>query len=62
MKFNDILSIIRDLSYSQGFYGRLYRSIMDLKENDYEEFLNIVEELENQNFNDSLDVVLYFEC
>ncbi len=62
MKMNDIMNVIVDLSFSQGFYGRLYRSIMELKSNSPSDYDLLVEELEGQNFKDALDVVLYFEC
>lgn len=59
MKMKDIIKVIEDLSYLQGFYGRLLRSIDELSEEEYD---LLAEELEGQNFKDSLDVVLYFEC
>ena len=59
--FDDIINVIRELSYSQGFYGRLLRSIEELKENDIDSFNEFKELMENQKFTDSLDVVLYFE-
>ena len=61
MKIDDILNVIIELSYSQGFYGRLYRSLMDCKENDPSSYEDYVEQLEAQNFGDALDVVLFFE-
>lgn len=62
MKMNDILDAIKELSYSQGFYGRLYRDLKAIYENDVERFEAIKEELEAQNFKDVVDMVLYFEC
>lgn len=47
------------LAQSQGFYGRLYRDIMDADEEDRECFLS---ELESQNFSNELDLIYYFEC
>ena len=44
---------------SQGFYGRLLNDIYSLNDEDQE---RVWEELENQHFGDSLDVVLYFEA
>lgn len=61
MKMNLILEAIRTLSHSQGFYGRLYRSIMELKKHDADAYDEFVEQLEAQEFEDVLDVVLYFE-
>lgn len=62
MKMNDILNSIEELSYSQGFYGRLLRSILELKEECEEDYQLLVEQLEGQNFRDTVDMVLYFEC
>jgi len=62
MKRVQIISIIKDLARSQGFYGRLYRAIEDAKENNPDAYEDFMTELEAQNFSDSLDLVLYLEC
>ena len=62
MKMKDILNTIEILSRSQGFYGRLLMSIMRLKEENEEDYQLLVEQLEGQNFRDTLDLVFYFEC
>jgi len=61
MKINEILDAIYDLSLSQGFYGRLLRDLLELKENYPSEWEKVVKELESQNFKTTLDMVLYFE-
>lgn len=61
MKMNDILNFINDMSNSQGFYGRLYRYLTDIKENDTDAYEKITKDLEAQNFSDTLDIVMYFE-
>ena len=61
MKMNDILNAIRELAASQGFYGRLLRSLMDTKRNDPDRYGKIVETLEAQHFGDAVDMVLFFE-
>ena len=48
-----ILSWVKDLSMSQGFYGRL---LGELKYN-----RELLKELASQNFNDMLDMVMYLE-
>ena len=58
MKRNEILEVIKSLATSQGFYGRLYNTIMSL---DIEDFELVMSELEEQNFKTSLDLVLYLE-
>lgn len=62
MKMAEILAAIRTLAHSQGFYGRLYRSIMEAQENSPDTYGEIVAKLEAQNFGDAVDMVLYFEC
>ena len=62
MKMEDILGAIRELANSQGFYGRLLRDIIELKENDLEGYNSLKEELESQKFTDTLDMIMYFEC
>ena len=59
MKRNDIINAITQLSYSQGFHRRLLRDLQSLDEDTYEE---VMCELEAQNFSDTLDMVLFFEC
>ena len=51
---NTILSLMN----SQGFYGRLYREINSLNILGYE---LLCEELAQQNFKDTLDVILWLE-
>ena len=62
MKIEEIKSTIKSLASSQGFYGRLLASMETMEEmfpKDYEE---VVKELESQNFQDTVDLVMYFEC
>ena len=56
-----ILGAIADLARSQGFYGRLLRAIEEVREEDEERYEELMETLEEQNFGDTLDMVLYFE-
>lgn len=60
-EFNDVIDVLVQLSYSQGFYGRLLRDIGELKKYEPEYFEMFVEEIESQNFRTALDVVMYFE-
>lgn len=61
MKIEQIMQTILELSYSQGFYGRLYRDLMDIKNTDEIAWSSVVETLEAQNFNEPLDLILYLE-
>ena len=60
-EFNDVIDIIDTLSHSQGFYGRLLRDIYELKRYEPEMFTMFVDEIESQNFTNTLDIVMYFE-
>ena len=57
MNRNEILANIRMLANSQGFYGRLYRDIMEADNKE-----EILEYLENQNFRDVVSMAMFFEC
>lgn len=61
MKIGAILETIRGLAASQGFYVRLYRDLMEVKETDPPRWEKVCHELESQNFRDPVDMVLYFE-
>lgn len=61
MNIDQILDEIKSLSHSQGFYGRLYERLMEIKNTDEEEWRFTVEELESRKFKDTLDMVMYFE-
>ena len=56
-----ILGAIKELSFSQGFYGRLLRDIEELAEYDPDRYEEFMEMLEEQNFGDTVDMVLFFE-
>lgn len=58
LKEEDILNIFRDLSRSQGFYGRLLRDLEDCDPDVYEDFMS---NLEAQHFTDPVDLILYIE-
>lgn len=53
MKKEEILNNIKELSKSQGFYGRLYEQVLDNDE--------ALEYLESQNFKDVLDLIMFLE-
>lgn len=62
MNMNDILETIYELSLSQGFYGRLYRDLMELKSENPKGYQELADEWEGKDFKDSLDFILYLEC
>lgn len=58
MNRDEIREVFKQLAMSQGFYGRLLRQIDEADEEAREKFW---QDLEEQNFKDSLDVILYIE-
>ena len=59
LTFDEMIDIITELSYSQGFYGRLLRDINDL---DDETLNEIKTEWENKKFTDNIDFINWLEC
>lgn len=57
MNKKQILNVIQSLAASQGFYGILYNKLSDGSE-ESEDALNIMEQ---QNFTDSVDMVMWLE-
>lgn len=50
---------VTSLMSSQGFYGRLYRAVNEL---DDDGLYELEVQIAQQNFHDTLDVVLWLEC
>lgn len=57
LSFEEILNGIEELSYSQGFYGRLLNAINELDEESYQS----LKEKWDGAFSDMLDFILYIE-
>ena len=57
MKADQIIKCFRELSKSQGFYGRLLAQI----EEEPIAGKKFLKELEEQNFKDEVDLILYLE-
>ena len=62
MDRDDILNAIAELAQSQGFYGRLLRDILEIRDEDPDRYEDFMIALEEQHFGDAVDMVLYFEC
>lgn len=60
--FNDVLEIVYELSFSQGFYGRLYRALIELRENDNPDYYEFCDYIASKKLKTPLDVVYMFEC
>lgn len=61
MTGEEVIDVVRTLSQSQGFYGRLLQNIEQLKRCNPDQYEELLDEFEAQQFKDSVDVVLYFE-
>lgn len=61
MNIEEIMAAIRSLAESQGYYGRLYNELCEMQTNDPDKWEEVKNTLEGQHFNDSLDMVMYFE-
>lgn len=57
----DVIELVEQLSHSQGYYGRLLDRILYLQEFEPETFREFKEVIEEQKFQDPVDVVLFFE-
>ena len=58
LSFEEVMDFIKEMSYSTGLYGRLYRNIMETEESQ-EEFKRICEQ---EKFETTLDFVYWYEC
>ena len=61
MNIEEIMAAVRSLAESQGYYGRLYNELCEMQTNDPDKWEEVKNTLEGQHFNDSLDMVMYFE-
>ena len=61
MDIEAVVDVIEMLSYSQGFYGRLFEEILYIEENQPEKYDVFKQIIEKQEFKDPVDVVLFFE-
>lgn len=58
MDRKQILSAIKSLALSKGFYGRLYNKLIDGSEESEEALFT----MEQQNFTNVCDLVMWLEC
>ena len=61
MNIEEVVDVIEMLSYSQGFYGRLLEEILYIEENEPNKYEVFKEIIEKQEFENPVDVVLFFE-
>ena len=58
MKFEEVMLLIKNLSKSQGFYGRMLRDIKELDVDSLDKFKTFIEE---KNFKDGVEFILFIE-
>ena len=58
---DQVIELVRRLSRSQGYYGRLLEHILYLQEYEPEAFEEFKMVIEEQHFKDPVDVALFFE-
>lgn len=58
MNRQEILDVVKSLAMSQGYYGRLY----DALTNGTDEAEYALQEMEEQNFKDAVDMIMWLEC
>lgn len=59
--FRMVFETIKSLRHSQGFYSRLYASLMEDIKYNKENISNCLNNSELPKFKDSLDVIMYLE-
>ena len=63
LDYEDFKSMVYDLSFSQGFYSRLYRDLLELeKEGNEESLFELKETINNLNATEELDFIYWLEC
>lgn len=61
MNREQIMEAIKQLAHSQGSYGRFYRDLCEMREEDPDRFDKAMTMLEEKNFKDAVDLVMYLE-
>lgn len=62
LDYEDFKGFVKTMSYSQGFYGRLYENLLELEETDDESLEELKNAIEEKHFTDTLDFVFWLEC
>ena len=61
MNREQIMEAIKQLASSQGYYGRFYCALCRLRDNEPDRFDKAMTMLEEKNFKDAVDLVMYLE-
>lgn len=62
MKINEMISVVKELAKTQGFYSRILASWIEYQNYYPAMWDDIVNELESLNFKDSVEFCMYLEC
>lgn len=61
MNREQIMEAIKQLAQCQGSYSRFYRDLCEMREEDPDRFDKAMTMLEEKNFKDTVDLVMYLE-
>ena len=61
MNREQIMETVKQLAHSQGSYSRFYRDLCEMRDNEPERFDKAMTMLEEKNFKDTVDLVMYLE-
>lgn len=61
MNREQIMETVKQLAQSQGSYGRFYRALCEMRDNEPERFDDAMTMLEEKNFKDAVDLIMYLE-
>ncbi len=57
----EIMKTFETLAYSQGYYARLYNALRGMEAYQPYDYDQIMTQLEEENFKDAVDLVMYVE-
>lgn len=63
LDYEDFRNMVYELSFSQGFYSRLYRDLLELEEKGNEKYLkDFKKQVKNVKATKKLDFIYWLEC
>lgn len=62
LDYEDFKDFVKTMSYSQGFYGRLYENLLELEETDDDSLEELKNTIKEKHFTNTLDFVYWLEC
>lgn len=61
MNREQIMETVKQLAQSQGSYSRFYRDLCEMRDNEPDRFDRAMTMLEEKNFKDAVDLIMYLE-